>query len=1005
MTSGGEWTFAEKPVMDYLKSVGYGYLKPSDHDGNRDGENHVILSPVLIDAIKRINDLPDGDADAAYQELLGKTDNEEWTQILRGNYSRTVEGKATKQTIRLIDFLNPANNVFTVTNQLYVKSEKPRKPDVIVYINGIPVVVIEAKTPLNWKNKTGEAFAQIKQYERDIPRLFYTNQFNIITDGTNCLYGATGSPAKFYGTWKDPWPRKAADFNSALEQGLWSLLEPSRLLDLIAHFIVFEREDGRVVKKICRYQQFRAVNKIIYRVADEYKRRGLIWHTQGSGKSLTMVYAALKLKKHQTVDAPALTNPNIMVLTDRVDLDGQISGTFKACGLPNPENIGSVRDLQGLLHTQAEGLMVLSTIFKFQGSRKPIENSRNWIVLVDECHRTQEKDLGAYLRATLPDAQFFGFTGTPIKKTDKDTYANFGVEGEGYLDKYGIDDAVADGATVPIHYTGRKTDWHIDEAKIDILFDQWFAELPDAKLEKLKRQGVKLAHLVKHPRRVELVALDLWTHYKEYAKPDGFKAQLVAYDREAIILFKRALNTLIAAELQKEGISEADALAEAETYSVCVYSQSQEDDKPDEDDYVEDARQDLKKYYLDKTAETAAKDAFKRKGAPPYILIVCDKLLTGFDAPVENVMYLDKPLKEHSLLQAIARTNRVESPEKRNGLIVDYIGVSKNLDKALESYREEDVKNAMRPLDDLLSALRGAHAAVMAEVKPHKGKGPDVKAEIDAYLKSITGQKDKWYMFRRKAREFVAAYEALSPEPAVLEFLPDLKWVDQCLRYGTQAMEQKESLDHFEYSRKIRDMLEEHVVATGLSTTIKLRKITDPDFWEDFEIGERTPEDLKRAAIRKSTELRKVTSERIDQNPVRYGKFSDRLREIISRLEKAQVNLAAELKALEQLAKDIETEDRAHEGSGLSAEAYGVYKILEELGQEANDNALQELAQAIDSLYASDQTAPRLWQDKDQLRKSLRGEVRVKLHSAGVPNIKAVAEQIEEFALKHHAKV
>jgi len=329
---GGEWTFAEKPTLDYLQSLGYSFLKPSEHDANRDADNHVIFKPIMIDALKRINDISDTDAEAVYQELLGKSDNEEWTQILRGNYSRTVEGHATKQTIRLIDFLNPKNNTFTVTHQLYVKSEKPRIPDVIVYINGIPVVVIEAKSPLNWKSKTGEAFAQIKQYERDVPRLFYANQFNIITDGTNCLYGATGSPSKFYGTWKDPWPCNVEDFQSPLEQGLWALLEPSRLLDLIAHFIVFEREDGLVIKKICRYQQFRAVNKIIDRIADDDKRKGLIWHTQGSGKSLTMVFAGLKLKKHQTIDNPALANPNILVLTDRVDLDDQISGTFVACG-------------------------------------------------------------------------------------------------------------------------------------------------------------------------------------------------------------------------------------------------------------------------------------------------------------------------------------------------------------------------------------------------------------------------------------------------------------------------------------------------------------------------------------------------------------------------------------------------------------------------------------------------------------------------------------------------
>ncbi|HEX2752752.1 MAG TPA: HsdR family type I site-specific deoxyribonuclease, partial [Alphaproteobacteria bacterium] len=742
--------------------------------------------------------------------------------------------------------------------------------------------------------------------------------------GTNCLYGATGSPAKFFGTWKDPWPLKAADFNNALEQGLWSLLEPSRLLDLIAHFIVFEREDGKIIKKICRYNQFRAVNKLVERVAEGKKKRGLVWHTQGSGKSLTMVYTALKLKKHQTVEAPTLANPNIMVLTDRIDLDTQISGTFVACGLPNPEHTASVNDLRKLLSQRGDGLMVLSTIFKFQGSKSPIANSTNWIVLVDECHRTQEKDLGAYLRATLPDATFFGFTGTPIKKTDKDTYANFGVEGEGYLDKYGIDDAVTDGATVPIHYTGRKADWHIDTAKVDILFDQWFAELPDEKLNDLKKKGVTLAHLVKHPSRIALIAYDIWTHYKAYAKPDGFKAQIVAYDREAVVLYKRALDKVIIEDLVKhEGYSPEDATKEAEQYSACVYSQSQEDGKPNEDSYVTDVREDLERYYLDKTAEKEAKTAFKAKGQPPYFLIVCDKLLTGFDAPAENVMYLDKPLKEHNLLQAIARTNRVDSPEKRNGLIVDYIGVSKKLEEALDSYREEDVKNAMRPIDDLLSALRAAHAEAMAEVKGFKGKGGGYKVEIDAYLKSIVGQKDAWYIFRSKAREFIAAYEALSPEPSVLEFLPDLKWVDLCLRYGAQAMEQKESLDHFEYSRKIRDMLEEHVQATGLSTTIKLRHITDPDFWMDFELGKKSEEDLKTAAIRKTTELRKITSERIDKNPLRYAKFSEKLMEIIKRLQSSQANLAAELRSLEKLAREIEAEDKAHEGSGLTAESYG----------------------------------------------------------------------------------
>jgi len=308
------------------------------------------------------------------------------------------------------------------------------------------------------------------------------------------------------------------------------------------------------------------VGKIVQRVIDGEHRRGLVWHTQGSGKSLTMVFAALKLKMHYTVDSAELKNPNIMVLTDRIDLDDQISSTFVACGLPNPDRAASIGDLHKAMRAGTDGLTVLSTIFKFQGSDKPVANSANWIVMVDECHRTQEKDLGAYLRATLPDARFFGFTGTPIKKNDKDTYENFGVVGEGYLDKYGIDDAVADGATVPIYYTGRKTDWHIDESKIDVLFDTWFAELPDEQLAEIKKRGVTLADLVKHPKRIELIAYDIWTHFKAFARPDGFKAQIVCYDREAVVLYKRALDKIIAADL-----GDAELAA---NMSACVYSVS-----------------------------------------------------------------------------------------------------------------------------------------------------------------------------------------------------------------------------------------------------------------------------------------------------------------------------------------------------------------------------------------------------------------------------------------------
>ncbi|RVI43996.1 type I restriction endonuclease subunit R [Sinorhizobium meliloti] len=1002
MSHGPEWHFAERPTIEHLKAMGYGFEAPAQHATLRDSENQVLFRPHLIDALMRINGINRASAEAAYGELAAISDNETWLKVLRGDYARKVTGQETRQTLRVIDFLDPGNNRFSVTHQLRVKAENTRKPDVVIYVNGIPLVVIEAKSPLNVKDKTGEAFEQIKQYEQDIPRLFLSNVFNIVTDGALVLYGATGSGSKYFAQWRDPWPKTEANFPGTLAKGLWCLLEPGRLLDLIAHYVVFEKTETGTIKKICRYQQFRAVNRIVERVIESKHRQGLIWHTQGSGKSLTMVFAALKLKTHRTIQSAALTNPNILVLTDRVDLHGQISGTFIACGLPNPTPIESIKDLQALIGSGKDGHTALSTIFKFQGSKEPIENSGNWIVMVDEAHRTQEKDLGAYLRATLPDARFFGFTGTPVKKDDKDTYVNFGVVGENYLDKYGIDDAVADGATVPIYYTGRKTDWHIDEAKIDILFDTWFAELDDDKLNEIKKRGVRLEDLVKHPRRIELIAYDIWAHFKAYARPDGFKAQIVAIDREAVILYKRALTQVIAEDLRAEGMAAAEALSRADAMSACVYSINQEDGKPSEDPAKQAIREELRANYVNAEAEKLTKKAFGRKGDDPQFLIVCDKLLTGFDCPIESVMYLDKPLKEHGLLQAIARTNRVSDAGKRNGLIVDYIGVSGHLEEALASYRADDVKNAMRDLDDLRSQLRTAHAAVVVMLKPVKRVASDkdgLKMEFDAFVK-VLGSEDKWFEFKARARSFIALYETLSPDPSVLEFTQDLKWVATFLLYGTQHFEKRQAFDQMNYSQKIREMLDTHLEATGLSVTVKLRHITDPDFWEDFDIDGKTEEDLMTAAIRKTTELRKTVSERIDDSSHQYGKFSERLRQLLERLENAQLGWADKLKAAEELARDIAAEDAAHVNAGLSSGAYGVMQILTSFG--AADGA-EDLAIRLEGLYTSPETAPNGWWEKDGLRKNLRQQVRSMAHLAGLTQLKEIPDQVEAYALKHFA--
>lgn len=1005
-----EYRLAEKPALDALAAMGWQALSPAAALAMRVEENRVILKPVLIAALRDLNGIGEADAEAIYADLATLSDNEDWQRKLRGGYSRRLTGENRDSPITLIDFKNPARNQFHVTRQFRVVAQRPRIPDVVLFVNGIPLVVIEAKSPLKATARAEEAFEQIKQYERDIPRLFAPNAFNIVTDGMATLYGATGSPAQFYAPWPDAWPRTRADFPDDLSKDLWCLCEPSRLLDLLAHFIVFEvdPETGRKIKKVCRYQQFRAVNKAVQRVAAGEHRKGLIWHTQGSGKSLTMVFLALKLKTHLTLDAPTLANPNILVLTDRIDLDNQISNTFVACGLPNPAQCGSVAALREAVNRGGNGQILLSTIFKFAGSKEAIPNSANWIVLVDECHRTQEKDLGAFLQATLPDAHFYGFTGTPIKSTDKDTYARFSVAGEGYLDKYGIDDAVRDGATVPILYEGRKADWSINEAEIDILFDRWFVDLPDDKREELKRKGLTLATIAKHPERIRLIAYDIWEHFKQVCQPDGFKAQVVVVDREAIVLYRAALSGVIAADLVKGGMEAEAAQVQADAMIACVFSKSQEDNKPSENAEVQALRDGLEAFYLDAEAEKDAKKRFKAYGQEPSFLIVCDKLLTGFDAPIEHVMYLDKPLKEHNLLQAIARTNRtcsIKLPDggeiaKPNGRIVDYIGVTNHLDEALKSYRADDVENALRDIAVLRNDLKEAHARYRAQKRAMGLEGMDEKAAAYAAAKiAADGREDEWFDLQRLTRTFIKVYADLSPDPAILDFTAEVKWAAAFLRLATQAIAKDESLDHRSYSGKIRDMLEEHVHVTGLSTTIRLRNITDPNFADDFDTDDKDEAELQEAFVRKSAELRRVTRELVDKNPAQYGRFSERVLEIIRRFEAGQIAAADGLADFEGLTGDIQAEQSAHAELGIDENAFSILRIMEAIAADTAHNTLQAAAIAIGAVYADAAATQPAFAHMEAYLRSLRQQVRRILTDHGIGETKTIREKVEEFAI------
>lgn len=1042
-----EESAVEIPGLRFLETLGYTELSAAEVNAQRESYERVLLKDTLVDALERINHIPRETALSVYNELAGLSDNEAWFKRLRGQASKKVSGESTSTTIKLLDFDRLENNTWQVTRQFYVKAGgKVIEADLVVFVNGIPLVVIEAKDLTGGLEK---GIAQIRRYEAQVEALFAPNAFNIVTTGALMRYAATGSPLQYWFDWPESTiPGSAFAKTQAMERGFTELLTPARLLDLIAHFIVFERDatGQKVIKKICRYQQLRAVNKMVERVIEDKHRKGLIWHTQGSGKSLTMVFAALKLKFHRGIEHARLKNPNILVVTDRKDLDAQITGTFRACGLPNPKHARSTGELRALIAQKSPGRVITSTIFKFDGEDPRFESgsmrerqaamaelaapdSANWILLVDECHRTQEELLGAYLRATFPDAFFFGFTGTPVKKNDKDTYANFGAPGEGYLDKYGIDEAVRDGATVKVLYTARLPEWHLEEAELDAAFDRYFAAEDDETRRKLKERGVTRSDLARLPSRIAQIAADIWQHFRAHIHPDGYKAQIVTVDRRAVAEHKKALDQVIARwYVAEHGLSESAARQRATAHSAAIYSANAND----AGEVLED--ESVRGVLRFQLSEAQQKDAIQRFRDPEselYFLIVCDKLLTGFDAPVEQAMYLDKSLRDHNLLQAITRTNR-RFGDKPYGLIVDYFGVSKNLKDALSAYRADDVKNALRPEAGLHNDLRDAHRQVMAMVDPeHRHDARDAVRAL--------GSLDRYYDFCQRAKAFIALYGALVPDPVVIPYAPDLKLVTLMIPVGKMEWENEEpDLSFTHYSAKLRQMLEDHLEVTGIRELCTLRSLSDRAFWADFDAADEnaTPRDLETAAVRKTVELKKIISEKLTENAERYASFSERLKELIASFQLGLFDAAAKLDALKTLTGDLQAEVAAHENSRLDARAFGIWSILKATVADFSDGEqpsegqpdataqatqyaeayadgtahaqrlamLETLAEDIAALYLSDAHAPIRWQEKGSVRHELRKRVRHMLYRDDVPGWRELPEKIETFALKHFAK-
>ncbi|WP_449258757.1 type I restriction endonuclease subunit R [Chlorobium limicola] len=676
--------------------------------------------------------------------------NELFAEWLRGEKSMPFGEKGEHTQVKLIDFEELDNNDYVVTSQwVYPVKEGGRRFDIVLLVNGLPLVIGEAKTPVRPAVTWVDAASDIHNgYERSVPEMFVPNVFSFATEGKCFRYGSVRMPVEIWGPWYGD-GRNGNDGGlkegnlASVQRTIASMLRPAIILDILQNFTLFATDKKhRRIKIICRYQQYEAANLLVARVVNGYPRKGLIWHFQGSGKSLLMVFAAQKLRMHDK-----LGNPTVIIVVDRIDLDTQITATFNAADIPNMVGASTRQELQSLLAADTRKI-IITTIHKFAEADGRLNDRSNIIVMVDEAHRTQEGDLGRKMREALPNAFLFGLTGTPINKRDRNTFWAFGADEDeqGYMSRYSFQESIRDKATLPLHFEAVDVKLHIDREAIDEAYAQMTDELNDDDRDDLARRAAKMAVLIKAPARVNAICKHIVKHYQEKVEPNGFKAQIVTFDRECCVLYKRALDELIG----------PDASA------IVMHTQGGKSDE-----YAE--------WKLTKDEEEKLLDRFRDSSDPLKFLIVTSKLLTGFDAPILQTMYLDKPMKDHSLLQAICRTNRIYSG-KTHGLIVDYLGIFDDVAEALD-FDEKAVQKVITNLDQLKKALPHSMTKCLSFF-------PDVDRTVGGYEGLIAAQD---CLPNNETRDRFAAefsvlsrlWEALSPDPCLRHYEIDYRWLAQ----------------------------------------------------------------------------------------------------------------------------------------------------------------------------------------------------------------------------------
>lgn len=888
-----EYKTVEKEILDCLQTneLRWRYERGEDVTiSYRNGdEQEMLLLPILRTKLRELNPgiiTSDDRADRVITILRGLRDNEEWIRWLRGEKTMQFAQDETSKNITLVDFENPDSNDFLATNQVWIQGIERRRPDILLYVNGIPVVDIEAKTAARGHIDWAEGAKQTGRYDEEIPNLYYSNCFCVGVNELRMKYGVPGTLLQYWQQWRDPHPHTHVPSFDEMKCTVHGLFDRGNLLDIIQNFIVFEAEQGRMVKKVARYQQFRAANKVVDRALNiddpSGLRRGIVWHTQGSGKSLTMVFAARKLWNH-----PDMQQPTIIIVVDREQLQDQMIGDLFNTNTENVAVAQSIRDLRELLG-QGDGHrgIIVTIVNKFDGMEAELSARKNIIMLVDEAHRSQYGDLGIFMRSAMPNASLFGLTGTPLELNDRNTPRAFGRQTgddryERYMDRYSIEDSIRDGATKPIHYEVRMTDWTVAYADLDTKFEELFSDRSPEERKELMREA-KLDAILKHPRRVAQISEDIAQHFVEHIRPNGFKAMVACRDKEMCALYKAALDQLLAPEVSLVIISE-DPVHDVE--AIKPY-------------YLGDARRRkaVEDYKLPCPKTQEERDDPENRFKPVEILIVCDMLLTGFDAPILQAMYLDKGLRDHTLLQAIARVNRPYNDLKEFGLILDYFGIFENLNDALNYDKSE------------LGEVAFPFAQFREMFEEEIGKLRDLFGNIDQSgshqslmqaLMLLNDDDDKRDQFEKAFRNVRILYETIQPDEFLRPYLSEYTWLCKFYMLYRKKFYPKE---HFEITdedgAKTRQLIREHVDVKELEDNFPTY-ILDENYLTKIHDMDPDAKALEIEAML-DAEIRIRLDEDEDMRPM-----SERLKRIIDQKRAGTLAGIALLRELEELTMEV----------------------------------------------------------------------------------------------------